>query len=95
MSELTFQYSALSVFRDAKNRQTELRVILLKATNRVDAMSEAERLMKKYAVDFDVEYDGINVYEFGSDMLEEYSEVFSVTWTCADHFERLLCDKLF
>ena len=69
---LIFGYSAIALFRDAKLKKTELRVVIVKAENLSQALEEADKLMRSYASDFEFEYSGtVNVYEFGSDLMDE------------------------
>ena len=92
---LTFGYSAIALFRDAKFKKTELRVILVQAENLTQALEKADKLMCKYADEFEVEYSGtVNAYEFGSDLMDEYGEMFSTTWDSDKAFDAAFEDKL-
>ena len=94
-NELVFGYSAIAVFRDTKYRKTELRVITINADNLDHALIEADKLMRAYAHDFEFEYSGIvNVYEYGSDLMEEYGEVFSTIWESDEVFDAALEDRI-
>lgn len=93
--ELVFGYSAIALFRDSQNNKTELRVITVDAKNLDQALNQADQLMRKYAHDFKFEYSGIiNAYEFGSDMMDEYGEVFSTSWESNEVFDAALEDRI-
>lgn len=85
----------MAMFRDTKYRKTELRVITINADNPDHALIEADKLMRTYSRDFEFEYSGIvNVYEFGSDLMGQYGEVFSTTWDSDEVFDVALEDRL-
>lgn len=93
--DLKFYYSACAVFVDLENKATELRVVLVQARSLDDAVPIADASMKKYASDFNMNYSGaLCVYEYGSDMLEDYGEVFSTTWNSDEAFDGMLEKKL-
>ena len=92
---LVFGYSAMALFRDVKHNKTELRVVVVNAENLNQALDHADKLMRAYAHDFEFEYSGIvNVYEYGSDLMEEYGEVFSTIWESNEVFDVAFEDKL-
>lgn len=94
MESLVFRYAAMSVFR-ARDGYSELQVILFEAPDIESSTSIAETIMRKYASDFDKEYCGtLNVYQYGSDMLDEYGEVFSLVFRSDMEFEKALISKL-
>lgn len=93
--ELVFGYSAIALFRDRRNNKSELRVIIVNAENLDQALIQADQLMRKYAQDFEFEYSGaVNAYEFGSDLRDEYGEIFSTTWEIDEAFDAALEDHL-
>lgn len=88
---LQFRYFAAGLFRDLSSSKTEFRVIAIPESTPRSAASVAEGMMLRYASDFGLSYCGaLNVFEAGSDMSEEYGELFSMTWESNPVFDRQL-----
>lgn len=84
------KYGGIALFRDANAGMSELRVVMLDASSLEDAAQKSLELMNKYAADFDMQFDGVNVYECDMDSLKEDGEVFSMTWESDSDFDRQL-----
>ncbi len=73
----------------------EIRVIRVQAPCVEEALKIAVEQMERYSLDFECEFSGVvNVFEAGSDMFEEYGEVFSLTGESDSIFESMFEMKL-
>lgn len=92
---LHFEYFAAGLFQDLANSRTELRVIALPKVTRQNAATIAEDSMLQYAKDFGLQYCGVlNVFEAGSDMIEQYGEVFSMSWHSDSNLDKKLLEAI-
>ena len=93
MNQLVFKYFAMSLFRNSA--AFEIRVVQVQAKSLEEAVKKATTSMERYAKEFVCEYSGVvNVFEAGSDMIEEYGEVFSLTCRSDHVFESMFESKL-
>lgn len=92
-SELEFKYFAMSLFNGLNS--FEIRVVAVDAKDMNQAVKKASQMMKSYASDFGLQFSGlVNVFEAGSDMIDEYGEVFSLTCHEDRPFESAFEEKL-